>query len=48
MFKLSRTFDVKKETMVARRRKGLEDEVFDASLMYIEDMIRYSTNHAFK
>ena len=48
LFTLSRTFDVKKETDGKRKRKiGLEDDVFEGSLIYIADMIRYSTRHAF-
>ena len=47
LFALSRIFD-NSESHVRRQKKiGLEDAVFDLSLMHIDDIIRYSTKHAF-
>ena len=49
LFSLSRTFDVKRKSVALRKKSaGLAGEVYDASLMHIEDVIRYSTNHAFR
>ena len=48
LFRVSRTFDNQKVTITDRKNFGLPDEVFDAALIYTEDMIRFSTNHAFK
>ena len=48
LFILSRTFD-HSELYVNRKKKiGLADEIFDESLMHIDDTIRYSTIHAFR
>ena len=48
LFSLSRTFD-NSESHVKRTKKiGLADEIFDESLMHIDDTIRYSIIHAFR
>ena len=49
LFYLSRIFDNPKMHIgPGIKRKALADEVFDDSLMYIEDSIRYSTKYAFR
>ena len=47
LFLLSRTFDRSGPHVKRLRKIGLEDEVFDESLMHINCLIRYSTRHAF-
>ena len=48
LFKLSRTFDKSGKHVKRSKSVGLEDEIFDESLVHITCLIKYSTRHAFR
>ena len=48
LFILSRTFDQSVLHVNRAKKIGLADEIFDESLMHIDNTIRYSTIHAFR
>ena len=47
LFTLARTFDEKKSHIRRINKASLPDDIFDDSLMHIEDTIKYSTMLAF-
>ena len=48
LFLLSRTFDRSGKHVKRAKMVGLEDEIFDESLLHITCLIKYSTRHAFR
>ena len=48
LFKTARTFDEERPYLKRISNDSLPDQVFENSLMHIEDNIKYSTERAFK